>query len=275
MAPPLPRPRKSLGQHFLTDPNIIRKILALADIQPDETVLEIGPGRGAMTALLCRAAKTVVAVEVDRALGAFLAERVADCGNLDLRIQDALEFPFETLPLNTVVVANLPYNISTPILIKLLEARRRFNRLILMLQREVADRLVAKPGGKTYGSLSVGIQRWTTATLAFTVSPGCFRPPPEVGSAVVKLVIRRDDGQSPGEDAHLLRIVRAAFAHRRKTLANSLRDAGLDPAVVASGLAAAGIDGARRAETLSPDEFVTLARAIEGHAENGTMNAEG
>ena len=263
MAPPLPRPRKSLGQHFLTDPNIIRKILALADIQPGETVLEIGPGRGAMTALLCRAAKTVVAVEVDRALGGFLSESLADCGNLDLRIQDALAFPFETLPLNTVVVANLPYNISTPILFKLLEARRRFNRLILMLQREVADRLVVKPGGKIYGSLSVGIQRWTTATLAFKVSPGCFRPPPEVGSAVVKLVIRHDDGQNPGEDAHFLRIVRAAFAHRRKTLANSLRDAGLDPEVIASGLAAAGIDGARRAETLFPDEFVTLARAIE------------
>lgn len=262
MALLLPRPRKSLGQHFLTDPNIIRKIIALADIRSDETVLEIGPGRGAITGPLCRLAKSVIAVEVDRQLGEYLSQTLTDCRNLELRIGDALEFSFETVPPGTVVVANLPYNLSTPILFRLLEARRRFTRMILMLQTEVARRLVAKPGGKTYGSLSVGVQRWTTATLAFTVSPGCFRPPPEVGSAVVKLVVRHDEVENPAEDAHFLRIVRAAFAHRRKTLTNSLRDAGLDPDVIASGLAAAGIAGTRRAETLTIQEFVCLARSF-------------
>ncbi len=262
MTPALPRPRKSLGQHFLTDPNIVRKILTLADVRPDETVLEIGPGRGALTGLLCRTAKTVIAVEIDRRVGDYLVQHLPDCRNLDLRIGDALEFPYDTVPAGTVVVANLPYNISTPILFKLLEARSRFDRMILMLQTEVARRLVAKPGGKTYGSLSVGVQRWTEARLAFTVSPRCFQPPPEVGSAVVKLAVRRDRLQEPAADAHFLRIVRAAFSHRRKTLANSLRDAGLDTSLISRGLTEAGIDGTRRAETLSPDEFVTLARAL-------------
>ncbi|MBI5855456.1 MAG: ribosomal RNA small subunit methyltransferase A [Nitrospirae bacterium] len=262
MTSSLPRPRKSLGQHFLTDPNIIRKIIALADLRPDETVLEIGPGRGALTGALCRAVKTVVAVEVDANLGEYLSRTFSNVHNLDLRIGDALEFPFESLSAGTVVVANLPYNISTPILFRLLESRHRFDRLILMLQTEVARRLVAKPGGKTYGSLSVSMQRWTVPSLAFTVSPGCFHPPPEVGSAVVKLEVRKDSLIEPADDAHFLRIVRAAFAHRRKTLTNSLRDAGLDPDAITRGLADAGIEGSRRAETLSPDEFVTLARAI-------------
>jgi 16S rRNA (adenine1518-N6/adenine1519-N6)-dimethyltransferase len=262
MPPPLPRPRKSLGQHFLTDPNIIRKIIALADLRPDEIVLEIGPGRGALTGALCRAVKTVVAVEVDANLGEYLSRTFSNVHNLDLRIGDALEFPFESLPAGTVVVANLPYNISTPILFRLLESRHRFDRLILMLQTEVARRLTAKPGGKTYGSLSVSTQRWTVPSLAFTVSPGCFQPPPEVGSAVVKLEVRKDSLGEPVDDAHFLRIVRAAFAHRRKTLTNSLRDAGLDPDAIARGLADAGIEGSRRAETLSNQEFVSLARAL-------------
>lgn len=262
MSLPLPRPRKSLGQHFLTDPNIIRKIIALAHLRPDETVLEIGPGRGALTGALCRAVKTVVAVEVDAQLGEYLSRTFSNVHNLDLRIGDALEFPFERLPAGTVVVANLPYNISTPILFRLLESRHRFDRLILMLQTEVARRLTAKPGGKTYGSLSVSTQRWTVPSLAFTVSPGCFQPPPEVGSAVLTLTVRKDSLTEPVDDAHFLRIVRAAFAHRRKTLTNSLRDAGLDPGVIAGGLTEAGIQGSRRAETLSNQEFVSLARAL-------------
>lgn len=257
-----PRPRKSLGQHFLTDSNIVRKILTLADVRSDETVLEIGPGRGALTGPLCRVAKTVIAVEIDRPVGEYLIQRFPDCRNLDVRIGDALEFPYDSLPPGTVVVANLPYNISTPILFKLLEARGRLNRLILMVQTEVARRLTAKPGGKTYGSLSVGVQRWTEARLVFTVSPRCFQPPPDVESAVVKLIVRHVEGENPAEDAHFLRIVRAAFAHRRKTLTNSLRDAGLDPDMIASGLAAAGIAGTRRAETLTNQEFVCLARVF-------------
>ena len=263
MTPPVPpRPRKSLGQHFLIDPNIVRKIVTVADVHADDTVLEIGPGRGALTGPLCRAAKTVIAVEVDRQVGDYLKQRFPDCPNFDLRIGDALEFSYDTVPLGTVVVANLPYNISTPLLFKLLEARRRFTRLILMLQTEVARRLVAKPGGKTYGSLSVSVQRWTNPSLAFTVSPRCFLPPPEVGSAVVRLDVRQDRVHDAAADAQFLHVVRSAFAHRRKTLANSLRDAGFELSMVSRGLAEASINGTRRAETLSPDEFVSLVRAL-------------
>jgi 16S rRNA (adenine1518-N6/adenine1519-N6)-dimethyltransferase len=256
------RPRKALGQHFLIDPNITRKILALARIGPDDTVLEIGPGRGALTGALCRAARQVIAIELDASLGACLRRTLGEPANLDLRFGDALTFPYDTLPMGTVVVSNLPYYVSTPLLFTLLEHRRRFDRLVLMLQTEVARRLVAGPSTKAYGVLSVLAQRWTSPKLAFTVSPSCFRPRPEVGSAVVAFEIlggRRGNGS--GDDA-FVRTVRSAFAHRRKTLANSLRDAGMPPEAVARGFAGSGIDPTRRAETLSQEEFVALARAI-------------
>jgi len=256
------RPRKALGQHFLIDPNITRKILALARIGPDETVVEIGPGRGALTGALCRAARQIIAIEVDASLGERLRGALADPTNLDLHIGDALKFPYATLPMGTVVVANLPYYVSTPLLFTLLEHRSRFDRLVLMLQTEVARRLVAGPGTKAYGILSVLAQHWTRPKLAFTVSPPCFRPRPAVGSAVVAFEIQEvRRSHDPGDDM-FVKIVRSAFAHRRKTLANSLRDAGMPPEAIARGFASSGISPTRRAETLSQEEFVALARAI-------------
>lgn len=262
MAVPLPPPRKRLGQHFLIDPNIVRKIVALADLRPDETVLEIGPGRGILTRALCAQARSVVAIELDRKLGAYLAEALADCRNLDLRLGDALEFIYETLPEGTVVVANLPYQVSSPLLFKLLAARERLDRMVLMLQTEVARRLVAKPGTSEYGILSVLTQYRTEPSLAFRVSPSCFRPPPEVGSAVVRLAMRTRGAVPVEDEARFVRTVRAAFAHRRKTLANSLRDEGLPPDEVAHALARAGIDASRRAETLSLPEFAAVSDAL-------------
>lgn len=258
-----PPPRKRLGQHFLIDPNIVRKIVALARLQPGETVLEIGPGRGILTRALCAAAQSVLAIEVDRKLAPYLTDTLADCGNLDLRWGDALAFEYEELPPHTVVVANLPYYVSTPLLVKLVEARARLDRMVLMLQTEVARRLVAQPGSRDYGSLSVLAQRAAEVTLAFQVSPSCFRPRPEVGSAVVSLVIRQGPAGSPTDEAGFVRLVRAAFAHRRKTLANSLRDEGLSPDLVASALTRTGIAPTRRAETLSIEEFAKLADALK------------
>jgi 16S rRNA (adenine1518-N6/adenine1519-N6)-dimethyltransferase len=258
----LPPPRKRLGQHFLVDPNITRKIVALAALRSEDIVLEIGPGRGVLTRPLCAAAKRVIALELDPKLEAYLAEALADCRNLDLRLGDALEFSYETLPEGTVVVANLPYYVSTPLLFTLLEARQRIDRMVLMLQTEVARRLVAKPATNDYGILSVLVQYAAEASLAFQVSASCFRPRPDVGSAVVNLVMRRQRSVQVKDEALFARVVRAAFAHRRKTLLNSLRDEGLSSEQVVRALTQLGIGPSRRAETLTLEEFANLADTL-------------
>ncbi|HET8579417.1 MAG TPA: 16S rRNA (adenine(1518)-N(6)/adenine(1519)-N(6))-dimethyltransferase RsmA [Nitrospiraceae bacterium] len=262
MTPAVPPPRKRLGQHFLIDPNITRKIVALAAIRPEETVLEIGPGRGVLTRQLCAAAQRVIALELDPKLGAYLAETLADCRNLDLRLGDALGFSYGTLPQGTVVVANLPYYVSTPLLFTLLEARQRIDRMVLMLQTEVARRLVAKPATSDYGILSVLVQYAAETSFAFQVSASCFRPSPEVGSAVVNLAIRRQSPVQVKDEALFAEVVRAAFAHRRKTLSNSLRDEGLSSEQIAQALVHVKIGPSRRAETLTLEEFVSLANAL-------------
>ena len=155
MPAPFPRANKRLGQNFLIDQNIVRKIVAAADLTPDDTVLEIGPGRGILTTALSDAARRVIAIEIDAELYAMLQARRTEWRNVELIRADALTHPFETLPADGVVVANLPYYISTPLLFKLLSHRPRFRRLVLMLQDEVADRLVARPGDDDYGILSV------------------------------------------------------------------------------------------------------------------------
>ena len=257
-----PPPKKRLGQHFLTDHNIVRKIVAAAQLGPDDTVLEIGPGRGILTKALCEQAGKVIAVEVDRSLEETLHEALTGATNLDLRFGDALDFAYDTLPQGTVVVANLPYVITTPLLFTLLEARARIDRMVLMVQAEVAKRFVAKPGTKDYGILSVLTQYRTVPTLAFSVSAGCFRPKPAVSSTVVTMAVRREPAVAVTDEVLFIRLVRAAFAHRRKILANSLRDEGLTPERIAPALAVAGIDPTARAETLDLRDFAALANAL-------------
>ncbi|TAJ09845.1 MAG: ribosomal RNA small subunit methyltransferase A [Nitrospirae bacterium] len=275
MTPALPPARKRLGQHFLVDPNIVRKIVALAELRPDETVFEIGPGRGILTRALCAEAKQVVAVELDVQLGVYLREATRDCPNLDLRVGDALEFPYEALPEGTVVVANLPYYVSTPLLFKLLEARQKIDRMVLMLQTEVARRLVAQPGTEDYGILSVLTQYAAAAKLAFTVSANCFRPRPDVGSSVVSLALRRQPALVVQDEASFVRTVRASFAHRRKTLANSLRDEGLAQDRIMQALVQVGIDPRRRAETLTLHEFAVLAEVLGRAVPGEELKADG
>jgi 16S rRNA (adenine1518-N6/adenine1519-N6)-dimethyltransferase len=255
----LPPARKRLGQHFLIDPNIVRKIVVAAALNGDESVLEIGPGRGILTIALCRAARSVTAIELDPKLGDYLKDALRDCRNLDLRIGDALEFPYNQLRDGTVVVANLPYYLSTPLLFRLFEARNRIDRMVLMLQTEVARRLVARPDTNDYGILSVLTQYSAEASLAFHVPPNCFRPRPDVGSSVVSLVMRKTRPDAVVDEGRFVRTVRAAFAHRRKTLANSLRDEGFAPDSIARALAQTGILPSRRAETLALEEFAALA----------------
>ena len=263
MAPPFPPALKRLGQNFLIDPNIIRKIVAAAALRPDDLVLEIGPGRGALTAGLCAEAGRVIAVEIDPQLQPHLQQNLAHCRNLDLRIEDALRFPFRSLPPRTVVVANLPYYVSTPLLFALLDARAQVDRMILMLQTEVALRLTAKPNSKDYGILSVLTQEAADVELAFRVSPTCFRPRPSVGSAVVRLTIKSHDAFDPIRHERFRRLVRASFAHRRKTLVNSLRDEGFPADRIVRAMNVAGVPLQARAEVLDLDTYRTLACALD------------
>ena len=258
MPAPLPIPNKRLGQHFLIDPNIVRKIVAAAELTPEETVLEIGPGRGILTDALSRAARRVVAIEIDSELYRLLQARQVEWKNVELIHADALTHPFETLATD-VVVANLPYYISTPLLFKFLHYRRRFSRLVLMLQNEVADRLVARAGSSDYGVLSVMTQYAAQVKKAFRVSANCFRPRPDVGSAVVVLRPRPQALLSPREEPGFAAVVKAAFAHRRKTLVNSLRDEGYDVTMVNEAVAAMKLVPTIRAETLTLEQFIQLA----------------
>ena len=258
----VPPPNKRLGQNFLIDPNIVRKIVALADLGPSDHVLEIGPGRGILTEALSRAAGNVTAIEVDPRLHAYLATRQVELPNVELVCDDALTYPVESLPVGTIVVANLPYYISTPLLFRLLDQRGRFPRMVLMLQDEVADRLVAQPGGSDYGVLSVMAQYAAEITKSFRVSAQCFRPRPEVASAVVLLRTKECTRLSQQEEVAFRALVKAAFAHRRKTLVNSLKDEGYDQKLVAAALNSLNLSPSTRAEVLSITQFVRLTEQI-------------
>ncbi|MGQ0694544.1 MAG: 16S rRNA (adenine(1518)-N(6)/adenine(1519)-N(6))-dimethyltransferase RsmA [Nitrospiraceae bacterium] len=257
-----PAPIKRLGQNFLIDPNIVRKIVALAEITATDSVLEIGPGRGILTDALCRTAGRVTAVEVDPRLHAYLSERQSDFPNLNLVLDDALQFPLESLPVGTVVVANLPYYLSTPLLFRLLDQRDRFPRMVLMLQEEVADRLVAKPNSSDYGVLSIMAQYAAEISKAFRVSAHCFRPRPEVGSAVVLLQTKKRRDLIRDEEPKFAALVKAAFGHRRKTLVNSLREEGYDQKSVLEALDSLNLSLTARAEVLSLAQFIDLTRLL-------------
>ena len=259
-----PLPRKRLGQHFLIDPNLLRKIVNLAELRSSDFVCEIGPGGGALTRLLCQSARRVLALEVDPRMVEFLKEEFADCANLEVQEQDALRYPFEGLPESTVVVANLPYNISTPILFRLLEARARIRSMVLTLQLEVARRLIAKPNTKDYGVLSVIAQHMSEVRFGFHVSRKCFRPVPDVDSGVVRLDMRLDSQETSDDLNRFHRIVRAAFGQRRKTLMNAFRSAGISDRQLQKVQQETGIAFGRRAETLSIQEFRVLSHPSVG-----------
>lgn len=258
--PVFPRANKRLGQHFLIDQNIVRKIVAAAELTPEDTVVEIGPGRGILTEALAPAVRRVVAIEIDRDLHQLLQTHLAHWKNVELICADALLYPFETLPAGAIVVANLPYYISTPLLFKFLEHRLRFPRLVLMLQNEVADRLVAKAGDADYGVLSIMAQYAADVTKAFKVSANCFRPRPDVGSAVVVLRPRSTAPLLPPEECAFAVLVKAAFAHRRKTLVNSLRDEGYVVPTVTQALDGMSLIATVRAENVTLTQFIELAR---------------
>jgi 16S rRNA (adenine1518-N6/adenine1519-N6)-dimethyltransferase len=260
-----PRPKKSWGQHFLIDYNIQRKILDTAQIQPGERIVEIGPGRGILTQGLLDRGAEVTAIEIDPLLIQPLREQFP---RLHLVQADALRYAYDQVPAPYKVVANLPYNISTPLLFQFLEERTRISRMVLMLQREVAARLVASVGSKTYGALSAIFQFYADLQIAFIVPRTCFRPRPQVDSAVVTITPLPAPRVSVRNEAYFIRVVKGAFGHRRKQLVNALADAGFDRKKVEEALAKTGIAATRRGETLTLPEFAHLADILidyEGH----------
>jgi 16S rRNA (adenine1518-N6/adenine1519-N6)-dimethyltransferase len=253
------RAKKSLGQNFLHDPHYLGRIVEAARVSGQDRVLEIGPGLGHLTRRLADRSGTVLALELDQRLVPVLQQEFRETPHVTIIQADALEYPFESLTGTWKVVANLPYYISTPIIQRLLAARSRFATLTLMLQKEVAERIAAPPGGKEYGYLSVLVQLYTTPRIEFLVPPGAFRPMPGVDSAVVTLVVRDAPAVPLRDPDFFIRLVKAAFSQRRKTLRNALKQLGVPAGTMAMTLESTGIDLARRAETLSVEEFGRLA----------------
>jgi 16S rRNA (adenine1518-N6/adenine1519-N6)-dimethyltransferase len=253
------QPRKRFGQNFLHDPGVIARIIAAIAPQPGERLVEIGPGRGAITAGLLGAAGRLDVVEIDRDLIGPLAERFAAEGGLAIHSADALSFDLCAIAAQGPrlrLVGNLPYNISTPLLFRFLEQAECIQDMHLMLQREVVERIAAEPGGKTYGRLSVMIQALCQVRPLFTIGPGAFTPAPKVDSAFLRLHPYRPLPHPIADAGTLSRLVARAFSQRRKTLRNTLKDT-LPPGLLES----QGIDPGQRAEEIPVEAYIRLANA--------------
>jgi 16S rRNA (adenine1518-N6/adenine1519-N6)-dimethyltransferase len=253
------RPKRALGQHFLVDENILGVIERLSGLEPDDVVLEVGPGLGVLTRYLADRVRLVHSIEVDRTLEPALREALAERTNVDLLWEDALAVDVDGLsPAPAKLVANLPYNIATPLVVETLEHAASLRQWCVMVQREVADRFFASPRTKAYGAVSVLVQLSARKTGSHPVAPSVFRPRPRVDSALVAF-----ERAPTAAIADVRPIVEAAFAHRRKTLPNSVSAAGLAPrASVEEALDSIGIPIAARAEELEPPAFVQLAALL-------------
>ncbi len=247
-----------LGQHFLFDPRILGRIADAAGLTAAETALEIGPGTGTLTRELARRAGRVIAVETDRRLAAELTQAFAG-SNVAIVTGDALRVPW---PEAEVVCGNIPYQITSPLISRALAAMPR--AIVFLMQREVAERLVAAPDTPEYGALSVGVQLVADVEQLFTVKAGAFRPPPKVDSAVVRIAPRRAaELPDPADQEVTRRLIHVAFQRRRQQLQRTLREAwDVDPEVAANLITALGLPPTARAETLSPQQFLTLARSL-------------
>ena len=266
------RPSKRLGQNFLNNPQVINRIIEALNPKPHETLIEIGPGTGALTAYLIERARRVIAVEFDRNLAPMLRERFREHNNLKVLQEDALhtDFCLEILPARTArLVANLPYNISTAILQRLIAQRRCLLEMILMLQREVVERMQAPAGSSKRGYLSVLVEAYCETEKLFDVAPGSFNPQPKVWSSVVRLRFRPALPLDAKNEDLLWSIVSAGFRQKRKTILNNLRNAsgGLEDLIKRNGgasivLCRAGVEVQRRAETLSVEEWIRITLAM-------------
>lgn len=265
--------KKSLGQNFLIDPNILRNIVSHANLTEESGAIEVGPGIGALTEHLARAAKKVVSFEIDQRLLPVLEDTLSPYDNVkivhsDILKADVVKVIEEEMPgiQDIMVVANLPYYVTTPILMKLLNDRLPIRGFVVMMQKEVADRITAKPGTKEYGSLSIAIQYYCTAEVAMIVPKTVFMPQPNVDSAVIRLIKHDKPPVTVINEDFLFEVTRASFAQRRKTILNNLQ-AGLQDGkkkkdLIVAALEASGIEPTRRGETLTIEEFGRLADAL-------------
>ncbi|OGP59460.1 MAG: hypothetical protein A2162_12545 [Deltaproteobacteria bacterium RBG_13_52_11b] len=261
-------PRKRWGQHFLVDRNILNKIVRTAQIGKEDTVLEVGPGLGEMTLALAGHARNVIAVEIDPKLVGILRNKTATSPNVEIIGKDVLKVDFRAIAdrdgRSIKVVANLPYQISTPLLFRFIEERDVFSTLTVMVQREVAERMVAPPGGKDYGPLSIFVQLFSELSVRFFVKPSAFFPPPNVDSAVIQMTWKERPTVGPEDEEWFRRVVRGCLGYRRKTLINALKHSGLVLPEDAEGrMEEVGIDSHRRPETLAIEEFVRLSQILK------------
>ena len=265
------RPKKQLGQNFLVNPEILEIILEAGELTDTDTIIEIGAGLGCLTNVLARRAKRVIAVEVDELLYKALAAQFSTDSHVQLLNTDILKLELhsllcceaETAPTTFKVIANLPYSITTPILWKLLDHHKQIHSCILMMQKEVAERIVAEPGGKDYGALTIGVAYRTDATLIATLSPENFYPAPKVDSALLKLTMRENPKVTVENEEFFFKVVRTAFRMRRKMLKNTLVRSRLASAkVLETAFEELGIAPERRAETLDITEFAALANFL-------------
>lgn len=261
--------QKKYGQNFIGDPALLERIATVCDWQPGDRALEIGPGAGTLTRAIAREAEEVLAVEIDRRLAPLLEETLADCANVHLVFTDALKADLDALMRDTLgwdgrykLIANLPYYITTPLIMHVLEDSEKVSELVIMVQKEVGERLCAAPRSKAYGAVTVMVQYAATVARAFDVGRHAFVPAPEVDSTILHLIPYEKRPVQAQSDAVLRRVVKAAFSQRRKTLRNSLSSLGCDKALIRQALETAGIEDSRRAETLSVAEFVALADAF-------------
>lgn len=265
--------QKKFGQNFLIDGHVIEKIIAAAGIGKEDVVLEIGPGIGTLTQRLCEAAGDVVAVEIDRNLIPILTgDTCKDYANLQIISGDIMKTdipellrPFGKRPVK--VVANLPYYITTPILMKLLEDRLPIESITVMVQKEVAERMETGPGTKDYGALSLAVQYYSEPYLAANVPANCFMPRPNVGSAVIRLTIHETPPVQVKDEKHMFALIRASFNQRRKTLVNGIGNAAELPyskEQVAAALTKLGMSETIRGEALTLSEFAALSDALQG-----------
>jgi 16S rRNA (adenine1518-N6/adenine1519-N6)-dimethyltransferase len=256
-------PRKRFGQHFLTDPRILDRIVGALELRGTETVIEVGPGRGTLTDRLADKSGRLFAMEIDRDLVAQLRQRYSNRPHVQIVEGDVLKTPFASVAGGPyVLIGNVPYYITTPILFHALE-RPRAERAVFLVQREVAERMGAAPDSDNYGALSVNVQALATVEVLFRVAAGAFNPPPKVESAVVRVTPRSDPVVSADEETGFSSFVIAAFSQRRKQLGSIIRSiASVDTAAAAALVSAAGLDPRARPETLGPSEFAELYRTI-------------
>lgn len=261
--------KKQFGQNFISDPALLDRIADVCDWQPGDVALEIGPGAGTLTRAIAARADKVLSIEIDQRLAPLLEETLADCDNAHLVFGDALKTDLDALMQQELgwtgrykLVANLPYYITTPLIMHVLEDCANVDELVIMVQKEVGERLTARPGSKAYGAVTVMVQYAGTVERAFDVGRRAFTPAPDVDSTILHIVPYKERPLAAMDDALLRRVVKAAFSQRRKTLRNSLQSLGCDKARIAQALAACGIEDGRRAETLSVAEFVALADAF-------------